>query len=328
LQELEGKQILMTGASGFIGSHLLDYFISLNQNILTNPCKITCIINKENVVKDKNVTTIKADLTQGLLNKLPNHNFDYVIHLAAVSSPQQYKKNPLRALDLSYIGTRNILDFSKECNAKSVLCFSSAAIYGNPNEYNTSLNESNLGTLSPFSDRSSYTIGKKVLETLCYTYFKKFNLPVKIVRPFNIYGPRMDKNSVLSRFIFKIINGEEIHLYGDGEQTRTFCHISDAIDGFIKVMLDGQEGEAYNIGDEHAEKSMIEVVKLLFKVSERKTIVKTVNYPSDYPKDEPRRSVPDMTKMKKMGFINKVFFEKGLSDLFYYYVKQMERNDV
>jgi UDP-glucuronate decarboxylase len=266
------------------------------------------------------ITSIKLDLTEQFSEKVEGCDFHYIIHAAGIASPQQYSRYPVETLDLSYLGTKNVLEMARHHPVESILCFSSAAVYGTPGPENTPTSEEYIGLVSSLSDRSSYAIGKKVLETLCYVYQNKYELPIKIVRPFNIYGPRMDKNNVIGKFIDKIMTNQPIVIYGDGMQTRTFCHIIDAINGFMRALLLGDTGEAYNIGSQKAEISIFDLAKLLFKVSERPYMlgsdIKLVEYPKNYPKNEPRRSAPNMTKAnERIGYYGIHTLENGLSSL-------------
>ena len=310
---LEGKYIFLTGGAGFIGSWFLDFFSFLNKEVLKTPCNILCAEHNSNIQQTDFIKTIKLDLAKPFDDDhFKKWKFDFIIHLAGISSPQEYSKFPLETLDLSYLGTKNVLELARKHKVKSILCFSSAAVYGNPEPNNVLIDEEHVGAISPFSDRSSYTIGKKVLETLCHFYHTQFDVPIKIVRPFNIYGPRMGKSNVIKIFIDKILKKQPIMIYGDGQQARSFCYITDAINGFLRVLFQGKSGHAYNIGSSNAEKNMIELTDLLFEISNRSVNIKMIKYPDNYPKNEPKRCLPNILKAnKEIGYFNSVSLEEG-----------------
>jgi len=317
VKKLEDKNILLTGGSGFIGSWFIDFFSYLNEEILQMPCRVICTEHISKIEETNTVRTIKLDLTKPFDERFEKWDFDYVIHAAGVVSPQEYSKFPLKALDISYLGTKNILEFTKKQKVNSILCLSSAAVYGSPDDSCMPLAEDYVGALSPFSDRSSYTIGKKAMEALCYFYHNKYGLPIKLVRPFNIYGPKMGKSNVVMNFINKILTNQPITIYGDGQQTRTFCYITDAMNGFLRALLQGKQGEVYNIGSERSEVSMLELATTLAKISEKDIEIKTIDYPANYPKNEPRRSCPSTSKANlEIKFYDTVSIEQGISILY------------
>jgi UDP-glucuronate decarboxylase len=313
---LEGKSIFLTGASGFIGRSLIDFISFLNENILSVPCKMLCVEHISEIKETDTLKTIKLNLVEPFPDISESWKFDYIMHAAGIVSPQDYSKWPLKTLELSYLGTKHVLEMANKQKVESILCFSSSAVYGSTGIM--PICEESIGAISPFSDRSSYAVGKKVLETLSYFYHSKQELPVKIVRPFNIYGTRMGKNNVMIKFIDNILSGAPITIFGDGTQSRSFCHIEDAINGFLRVMILGKSGEAYNIGaPENSEISMFDLAKLLVKISGRCTDIKLVDYPEDYPKDEPRRSMPNVRKAEEeAGFYSSIILENGLRALY------------
>jgi len=317
IKRLEGKSIFLTGAAGFIGKWFIRFFEHLNDQVLEVPCRILCVEHHSPIRQTEFIKSIKLDLKNPIIDiDCKEWKFDFIIHAAGISNPQEYSRLPLETLDLSYLGTKNVLEFSRQHNIESILCFSSAAIYGNVPLDSIPIKEEHVGTLSPFSDRSSYTIGKQVLETLCHIYYNKFASPIKIVRPFNIYGPDMN-NGVVLAFIDKVLSRQVITIYGDGQQTRTFCGIVAALEGFLRILLNGVDGEAYNIGSENSEISMFELATMISSFPVRENKIEIKEYPKGYPSSEPRRSCPDMTKARQqLGFLDSTVLKDGLSVLF------------
>jgi len=315
-KRLEGKNIFLTGASGFIGQSIIYFFNFLNENILNSPCSLLCSEHNSKVEESDFVEVIKVDLKSPLSESMAGRNINYIMHAAGIVSPQEYGAYPLEVLELSYLGTKNILDAAKNLNVDSVLCFSSSAVYGE--SCKVPLHEDDCYAISPFSDRAPYVMGKKILEILCFLYHSREGVPVKIVRPFNIYGPRMGNENVIMKFINNILSDKDINIFGDGRQTRTFCHIGDALNGFLRVMILGQNGETYNIGsDKSSETSISELAALLLKISNKSINIELSGYPENYPKNEPKRSMPDIRKSaEEVGFYNSTGLEKGISELY------------
>ena len=173
--------------------------------------------------------------------------------------------------------------------------------------------------------RACYDESKRIGETLCYIYKNSFDVHTNIIRPFNVYGPGMNQKDyrVLPNFISNIVNNKDVNIYGTGKQTRTYCYISDAIEGFLRIIAKGVSGEAYNIGNNKPEISVIELVSLLQKIHQKKFYSKKINYPDSYPEDEPQRRCPDIAKAKKdLNYFPKVNLEDGLRN----YLKWAKNN--
>jgi UDP-glucuronate decarboxylase len=322
---LEGKTLLITGASGFLGVWFAGFLNFLNEHKVTDKIRIICVDN--NISGDsqklnhfKTVEVYEMDIIDGFLKELPfEGSVDYIINAAGIASPRVYQRYPVETMDVSYIGTKNILNFALENQVESVLCFSSSEVYGTPDELHIPTTEDYLGSVPTMSNRSCYDIGKKIIETVSYVYFKKHNIPVKVVRPFNVYGPNMYENDhrVLSNSIARILKDEPITIYGDGEQSRTFCYITDAIKGFMRVLLKGRSGEVYNIGNSNPETSMIDFASILYKVANKSNISKLIPYPPYYPDDEPRRRCPDISKAtEELGYTPTVELEVGFKRMY------------
>ena len=301
---LEGKTLLITGGSGFLGRYIVATLLLLNKNYLIRPCKIISVDNyitskkEETKVAEKYLKHIKADVTKP--SKIKGH-IDYIIHAAGIASPIYYKKYPLETIDVAVIGTRNMLELAKKKMVKSILFFSSSEIYGNPDKEAIPIQETYNGNVSPTGPRACYDESKRLGETLCMIYFNLFKTPIKIVRPFNIYGPGMkiDDYRVIPSFIAAALQGKNIPVHSSGQQTRAFCYITDATVGFFKVMLQGYYGHVYNVGNDKTEITMNALAKTINKILNDKAEIKNIDYPENYPGDEPERRCPDLTKIKK-----------------------------
>ncbi len=227
------KNILITGGVGFIGSNICERLLNDGNNIICVDNLYTSNIqNIEHLLEHSRFKFIKHDIIEPL--KI-NENIDQIYNFACPASPPKYQLDPIYTLKVNFIGIINLLELAKEKNA-TILQSSTSEIYGEPEI--TPQNENYRGNVNTIGIRSCYDEGKRIAETLMMDYHKKYNVDIRIVRIFNTYGPRMDKNDgrVVSNFINQALNNENITLYGEGNQTRSFCYIDDQIDGLIKLM--------------------------------------------------------------------------------------------
>ena len=319
-KQLEGKTLLISGGAGFIGSYLVATINYLNENVFKKPCNVISIDNyitgkKRKILNEvnlKNITFINADVTKKVNIK---QKVDYIIHAAGLASPFYYQKYPLETIESAIFGAKNLLELAKVKKVKSFLYFSSSEIYGDPIPSAIPTPEDYKGNVSSIGPRACYDESKRLGETLSVVYFQKYNVPIKIVRPFNIYGPGMfpDDYRVIPSFIYSSLKGKILRVHDKGYQTRTFCYISDAIIGFLLVLLSSKDGEVYNVGNSRGELTIFQLAKVISSIFENKPKVRTVSYPKEYPKDEPRRRRPDLTKIEtKLGYDAKINLKKGL----------------
>ena len=294
------KNILITGCSGFIGNYLINTL--LNKKI-KNEFKIYGVdIIKPKLFKDrrnKNLYFFKKDLFKIKSFKL-NKKIDLVIHLAGIPSPSFYKLKPIETFYLNSELCKIFLDFSKLKKCKFVY-FSSSEIYGNPDLKNIPTKESYEGRVSSVGDRSCYDESKRAGETYTSIYKNLYNLKCNIIRPFNFYGNGMRQNDkrVIPQFFSTAIKRKKIFPFSNGKQTRSYCHIIDAIPQIINVCFYGKDF-IYNIGNSSEEISALVLAKKVKKIITNKTIlIKNIPYPKSYPSIEPRRRCPDISKLKK-----------------------------
>ena len=321
LNFFDNKHILLTGGNGFLGKYFTKTIDEFNK-IYKKNIRLTVIDNlamSKNIfaktLNSKNIKFINADASKKI--KI-NMSLDYIIHAAGIASPFYYRAKPLETLDVAVNGLRNILDIAKKRKTK-VLFFSSSEIYGDPDVSQIPIKEEYRGYVNTMGPRACYDEGKRLGETLCYIYNTKFKLHVNIVRPFNIYGPGMTEKDyrVLPNFASLIKSNKHIKIYGNGNQTRTFCYVTDALTGFFKIMVKGKSGEAYNIGNPKPEISIFELHKLSEKVLNKKIKKKQINYPKTYPADEPMRRCPSIKKAElQLGYNPKINLKDGLKKFY------------
>jgi UDP-glucuronate decarboxylase len=301
--ELAGKHLVLTGATGFLGTQITNILMYLNENVLQTPCRLTLIDNF--ISSEPFIDRVKNDslsfLTHNVSLPIPHieEKIDFVMHAAGIASPSIYMKHPLEALNVSISGTQNILELAKFHGAK-VLFFSSSEIYGDPDSRNVPTSEQFRGNVSTMGPRACYDEGKRVGETLCYIYHSYFDVHTNVVRPFNVFGPGMRETDrrVLSNFARQIKNGVPLTVYGTGLQTRTYCYIYDAVAGFLLALLRGRGGEAYNIGNPNPEINIKGLVSVIESVLGRPVELSIIPHPPDYPTDEPMRRCPDISKAR------------------------------
>jgi UDP-glucuronate decarboxylase len=313
-----GKTVMLTGGRGFLGRYFTEVFVHLNEKVLKKPCRLVVIDNlitagREGAEGDDrpNVTFIKHDVIQPLEW---DDDIDFLVHAAGIASPFYYRAYPLETLEVATTGTRNMLELAHRLGARFAF-FSSSEIYGDPDAKHVPTPESYRGNVASQGPRACYDESKRVGETLCYVFHESKGLATNTIRPFNVYGPGMQETDyrVMPNFASLIKAGRPLHVYGSGAQTRTFCYVTDAINGFLRVITGGVPGEAYNIGNPKPEISMLDLVKTMEKALSRKLDYRLMEYPDSYPADEPQRRCPDITKARRqIGFAPKVTLEEGL----------------
>ncbi len=317
--QLSGKTVLISGGAGFLGRYLVMTLHYLNEHVLTVPCKIIILDNfisglKESLDLDKNTILIQQDISKPFKIDGP---VDYVFHAASIASPVFYHKFRLETIDVGILGTRNMLELAREKNVKSFLFFSSSEVYGNPDPSHIPTNEEYLGYVSCTGPRACYDEPKRIGETLCVNYADVYNLPIKIVRPFNTFGPgmRFDDGRVVPNFVVAALKGDKIPLHGKGVTTRTFCYISDATTGYFKVLLSDRNKEIFNVGCDDQEITMKHLADIVLGLVENdESRIHDVEKPLEvYTKGDPDRRCPDLTKIRTMlGYTPKVSLVAGL----------------
>ena len=245
-----------------------------------------------------------------------NINIDQIYHLASLASPVKYKTYPIETLLTSINGTQNILKLCMQYNCK-MLFTSTSEVYGDPLVHPQS--EEYYGNVNTVGERSCYDEGKRVCETMIYEYRRKYNLDLKIVRLFNTYGPKMDINDgrVITNFIGKIIKNEPVEIYGNGEQTRSFCYIDDMIHGLLQMMNSNESGPI-NLGNPDCYFTLNELVNVFNKVLDKQINIKYLNATADDPKV--RQPVIDKA-INKLNFNCKYSLEYGIEQTYYWFDK-------
>ncbi|MCB9015489.1 MAG: SDR family oxidoreductase [Lentimicrobiaceae bacterium] len=298
------KKILVTGGAGFLGSHLCE-------RLLNEGNEVVCLDNyftgqKSNVVhllKNPYFEMIRHDVTMPFFIEV-----DEIYNLACPASPIHYQYNPIKTVKTSVMGAVNMLGLAKRIKAK-ILQASTSEVYGDPQIHPQT--ESYWGHVNPIGERACYDEGKRAAETLFVNYHKQNDVRIKIIRIFNTYGPRMHPHDgrVVSNFIVQALKGEDITVYGDGSQTRSFCYYDDLLNGMVKLMNTGDDFTGpVNVGNPH-EFTILELAEKVIKLTGSSS--KIVKKP--LPSDDPLQRQPDISLAKsKLGWEPKVELEEGL----------------
>lgn len=307
------KRILVTGGAGFLGSHLCGSLLAQGHEVICVDNFFTG--NKDNILgfqENPYFELIRHDVTFPLYVEA-----DEIYNLACPASPIHYQFDPVQTTKTSVHGAINLLGLAKRLKAK-IFQASTSEVYGDPEIHPQT--ENYWGNVNPIGIRSCYDEGKRCAETLFFDYYRQYQLQIKVARIFNTYGPRMHQNDgrVVSNFIVQALRGESITIYGNGEQTRSFCYVDDLIDGFLKLMnTSGDVTGPVNLGNP-VENTMIELAEKIISLTNSKS--KLVFKP--LPSDDPKRRKPDITLAKNtLGWEPKVSLEQGLKATIKYFEK-------
>ena len=298
------KQVLVTGGAGFLGSHLCEVLVEEGEDVLCLDNFYTgSRANIQHLLGKPNFELLRHDVTFPLYIEV-----DEVYNLACPASPMHYQHDPVQTTKTSVHGAINMLGLAKRTGAK-ILQASTSEVYGDPEEHPQS--EHYWGHVNPIGPRSCYDEGKRCAETLFFDYRRQHNLPIKVARIFNTYGPRMhpDDGRVVSNFIVQALKGESLTIYGDGSQTRSFCYVDDLVTGLIRLMRTEDDCTGpVNLGnpDEFQIKQLAERVLVL--VGSRSNIIY-----KELPQDDPQQRRPDITLAKaRLNWQPSIALDDGL----------------
>ncbi len=309
------KRILVTGGAGFLGSNLCQKihnegnYIYCLDNLYTSRRK-----NIANLEGKSNFEFIEHDITRPI-----DLVVDEIYNLACPASPPHYQKDPIYTLNTCYLGALNMLNLARQNNAK-ILQASTSEVYGDPLVHPQP--ESYWGNVNPIGIRACYDEGKRIGETLCFDFHRQYNTKIKVIRIFNTYGPNMDPQDgrVVSNFIIQALQAENITIYGDGSQTRSFCYVDDLIDGMVKTMAsDDRFTGPVNLGNPY-EFTILELAEKIIQITQSKSKIVYQPLPSDDPLQ--RKPIIDLAK-NELNWEPLVQLDKGLLEAIKYFKQEL-----
>jgi nucleoside-diphosphate-sugar epimerase len=313
-----GKKILITGATGFLPAYMVETLMYLNLNSGIN-IQVYCLVRNIEKAKrrfatylgNKNLIFIHQDICTPIEDI---QDLRFIIHAASQASPKYFGTDPVGTLKANTIGTYNALELARKNTIESFLYFSSSEIYGDAGK--NSINELDYGYLDCNSVRACYAESKRMGENMCKSWLCQYGIKIKIVRPFHTYGPGMDLNDgrVFADFVNNVLNDQDIVLNSNGSAKRTFCYLQDATVAFFKILLEGENGEAYNMGNPHSEISIWNLANMLvnmFPEKKIKAIKNTNHFPSGYIQSVVSGNLPDITKLNNLGWTPHISIEEG-----------------
>lgn len=298
------QRVLVTGGAGFLGSHLCDRLIADGQEVI---CLDNFFTGKrdniEHLLGHPRFELVRQDVETPLTMQV-----DQIFHLACPASPIHYQRNPVRTIRTAVLGTMNLLDVARESNARMLIA-STSEVYGDPLQHPQQ--ESYWGNVNPIGPRACYDEGKRCAESLAVAYHQQYRTEVRVARIFNTYGPRVHEadGRVVSNLIVQALRGEPLTIFGDGRQTRSFCYVSDLIEGFVRLMGSAHGSAPVNLGNPR-ETTMLELAELVKRLTGSSSTI--VHKP--LPQDDPVRRNPDITRARELlGWAPKTELERGLS---------------
>lgn len=327
---MSGKKLLVVGGAGFLGYYLVQSVLHWNATAgSASPIQLTVYDNYMRGIppwlaalsSTPNLTLVKHDISRPLPSDVPE--FQFIVHGGSIASPVFYKKYPIETMDANVNGLRYLLDYTLKQKASKApvegfLFYSSSEIYGDPTPDAIPTPETYRGYVSCTGPRACYDESKRYGETLCINFFQQHDLPIKVARPFNNYGPglKITDHRVLPDFARDVFAGRDIVMRSDGSPRRTFCYVADAVVGYYKALVIGRPGEAYNIGVETPEISMAQLAERVTAIGRelfgyQGKVVKKVD--AEYLIDNPERRCPIITKARtELGYEPQVLVDEGL----------------
>jgi dTDP-glucose 4,6-dehydratase/UDP-glucuronate decarboxylase len=325
LSELAGKRIAITGGAGFLGYYLVQSLLHWNETSEKDPVTVYVYDNFSRGMPDwlaaldgdDNLKIEKHDIADPLPKGFGP--FEYIIHAASIASPIFYRQHPIETMDANVNGLRHLLDWTVAQKAttspvEGFLFYSTSEIYGDPSAENIPTPETYRGNVSCTGPRACYDESKRYGETLCVNFADVYEIPIRIARPFNNYGPglKITDGRALPDFARNIFSSSDITMFSDGAPTRTFCYVADAVVGYFKILVRGRNGESYNVGTDDDEISMLGLAELvvelsgeLFDYEGKVTYQKSDD--ADYLVDNPNRRRPIIDKAR-----NELDFDPGI----------------
>jgi len=309
VRALDGKRVLITGGAGFLMSYLVDVLAARSESAERRDAPRVVVVDNFTTARRARLSHLAAhpnvELREVDASTMEiTESFDVVVHGASIASPVAYRRMPLRTLEVNALGTWGLLRATVDRPLDAFVLLSTSEIYGDPDPANVPTPETYPGLVSSTGPRACYDESKRFAETLALTYFRTHATPVRIVRPFNVYGPGLqhDDGRVVPSLVDAARRGEDLVLHSDGSPRRSFCYVTDFIVSLLRVITRGADGEPYNVGDDREEISMRDLAERIHRVTQAagRVVVRPSDDP-DYLVDNPQRRCPDLAKLRALG---------------------------
>lgn len=320
-EKLEGKNILISGANGFLPSYMAETILFLNSHIFQNKAKVFLLARNQKRLFSRFLNYLARDDIEFIIQDVnipikKNSRFDYIIHAASQASPKYYGVDPVGTILTNTVGTSNLLNLAVDSKSECFIFFSSGSVYGKVHNKNLPIKENFYGYLDPTHLRSCYSEGKRAGECMCVAWSKQYGLPVRIIRPFHTYGPGMilDDGRVFADFVSDIISNRNIKIKSDGSKIRAFCYLADAVIGFFTITFKGLDQEAYNVGNENCKISISDLANMLVGLfPEKKLKIERIkrHLIDNYIESNTIVSYPDTSKLRNLGWVPHYSLEEG-----------------
>jgi len=308
---LDGKTVLVTGAYGFLAAYMVETMLYLNEQKRKPQIKVIALVRSETKARQRFQAYFgRPDLeflVQDVVKPIDySGKIDYIVHAASKASPKYYAVAPVDIIGANVFGTHNVLQLAQRKNAKGVLYFSTSEVYGEIDGSEAFIREDSYGRLDPTQIRSCYAESKRLGETMCIAWAQQYEVPVRIVRPFHTYGPGMDLEDgrVFADFVADVVARRNIVMRSDGRAQRAFCYSADAVSGFFSILLNGQPGQAYNLGNPKGIISIGELAELMVNIfpDRELRVIRQGVKDNGYLPSRVLRSCPDIDKIRQLGW--------------------------
>lgn len=316
-----GKTVLVSGANGFLPAYMVEMLLYLNTADASMDVNVIALVRNEAKAKqrfseysnDRHLTFLVQDVCSEIVAPT---KIDFIIHAASQASPKYYKTDPVGTLSANVLGTINLIKLADKHAVESFLYFSSGEVYGEVPEANMPVREDQYGYVDPTELRSCYAESKRMGENICVSWYHQYGVKARIVRPFHTYGPKMllDDGRVYADFVANVLHGENIEMKSDGAARRAFCYLADATAGFFTVLLKGECGVAYNVGNPGGEHSILELARIVANLyPEKNTRVIEMAPVTDvnYFKSTITRNAPNIDRVQQLGWMPEVKTAEG-----------------
>ena len=312
-------RMLVAGGAGFLGSHLCDRLVEQGHEVLVVDNLLTgSFANLSHFAGNRRIESRKGDV----IDKIDGQ-FDRIYNLACPGSPPHYQQNPVGTARTNFIGVDNLLQLAASCGARFFQA-STSEVYGDPLVHPQE--ENYRGNVNPIGPRACYDEGKRIAETLCFDYLRQYNVKIKVARIFNTYGPRMnpDDGRVVSNFIVQALSNKPITIYGKGEQTRSFCYVSDLIEGFLRLMESPEEIVGpMNLGNP-GEFTVTELAEIIIEMTGSRSVLEY----HDLPEDDPWKRRPNIKLANTLlGWSPTIALREGLAQTISYFEERLRKQD-